>query len=172
MAWKTPRTRTVGEAEAYSGADDLPHPPVVEAGRDVPLTEVFSAPKAAQIAGITGRQLDYWARTDLVRPTVAFPDGSGTRRAYSYRDLLELRMIKNLLDAGITLESVREVFICLRNSFPDDFSSIHLVISGNQVVLCDGDSWMDLVRKGQGVLNVLPLASVKEEIDAALVDLR
>ena len=132
------------------------------------IEQSFSGTKAAQIVGITYRQLDYWARTDLVRPTVADASGSGTRRAYSYRDLLELRMIKNLLDAGIKLESVREVFDYLRAHVQSDIASAHLVISGNQVVLCDGDDWIDLVRKGQGVLNVLPLASVRDEVDAAL----
>jgi DNA-binding transcriptional MerR regulator len=136
------------------------------------IEQSFSGTKAAQIVGITYRQLDYWARTDLVRPTLADASGSGTRRAYSYRDLLELRMIKNLLDAGIKLESVREVFSYLRTHVQDDIASAHLVISGNQVVLCDGDTWIDLVRRGQGVLNVLPLASVKDEVDAALVELR
>ena len=135
------------------------------------IEECFSGTKAAQIVGITYRQLDYWARTDLVRPTVADASGSGTRRQYSYRDLLELRMIKNLLDAGIKLESVREVFTYLRNSMHTDIAAAHLVISGNQVVLCDGDSWIDLVRKGQGVLNVLPLAGVKDEVDARIVEL-
>src|SRR6185312_13369683 len=97
---------------------------------------------------------DYWARTDLVRPSLADASGSGSRRRYSYRDLLELRMIKNLLDAGIRLETVREVF-----------TSANLVISGTNVVLCDGEQLVDAVRKGQGVLNVLPLANVKTEID-------
>ena len=136
------------------------------------IEQSYSGTKAAQIVGITYRQLDYWARTDLVRPTLADASGSGTRRAYSYRDLLELRMIKNLLDAGIKLESVREVFSYLRAHVPEDITSAHLVISGAQVVLCDGDAWIDLVRKGQGVLNVLPLASVKDEVDSAIVELR
>jgi len=69
-----------------------------------------SGTRAAQIVGITYRQLDYWARTDLVRPSIADASGSGSRRRYSYQDLLELRMIKNLLDAGIRLETVRDVF--------------------------------------------------------------
>ncbi len=135
------------------------------------IEQSFSGTKAAQIVGITYRQLDYWARTDLVRPTLADASGSGTRRAYSYRDLLELRMIKNLLDAGIKLENVREVFSYLREHVQVDIAAAHLVISGNTVVLCDGDQWIDLVRKGQGVLNVLPLASVKDEVDSALVEL-
>jgi len=63
----------------------------------------YSGKGAADIVGITYRQLDYWARTDLVRPSVADAQGSGSRRRYSYRDLLELKAIKNLLDAGIQL---------------------------------------------------------------------
>ena len=127
-----------------------------------------SGTRAAQIVGITYRQLDYWARTDLVRPSLADASGSGTRRKYSYRDLLELRMIKNLLDAGIRLETVREVFNNVRTYVGEDITSANLVISGTHVVLCDGDELIDAVRKGQGVLNVLPLANVKTEIDAAM----
>jgi DNA-binding transcriptional MerR regulator len=128
----------------------------------------FSGTKTAQIVGITYRQLDYWARTDLVRPALADAAGSGSRRLYSYRDLLELRIIKNLLDSGIRLESVREAFGYLRAQPDKDIASAHLVISGTQVVMCEGDQLIDVVRRGQGVLNILPLASVKQEIDAAL----
>lgn len=132
----------------------------------------FSGTKAAEIVGITYRQLDYWARTDLVRPSMTDASGSGSRRQYSYRDLLELKVIKNLLDAGIKLESVREVFAYLRDHVTTDITAAHIVINGSQVVLCDGDELIDVVRNGQGVLNVLPLAGVKGEIDAQLVALR
>jgi DNA-binding transcriptional MerR regulator len=127
-----------------------------------------SGTQAAQIVGITYRQLDYWARTDLVRPSLADASGSGSRRRYSYRDLLELRMIKNLLDAGIRLETVRDVFSNVRAYVGEDITSANLVISGTNVVLCDGEQLVDAVRKGQGVLNVLPLANVKTEIDEAM----
>ena len=131
----------------------------------------FSGTKAAQIVGISYRQLDYWARTNLVRPSLADANGSGSRRQYSYRDLLELRMIKGLLGAGIKLESVRDVFDYLRANVTDDIAAANVVISGAQVVLCNGDELIDVVRKGQGVLNVLPMASVKEQLDADLVEL-
>ena len=94
----------------------------------------FSGTQAAKIVGISYRQLDYWARTDLIRPTAADASGSGSRRVYSYRDLLELRVIKNLLDAGIRLESVREVFTYLRNHVDTDIVAAHIVISGQSVV--------------------------------------
>jgi DNA-binding transcriptional MerR regulator len=133
----------------------------------------FSGRKAAEIVGITYRQLDYWARTDLVRPSLADANGSGTRRRYSYRDLLELKVIKNLLDAGIRLESVRDVFAYLREQLGEDVAAAQLVISGNTVVLArTGEELVDAVRRGQGVLNVLPMSGVVEEVDAAIVDLR
>ncbi len=129
----------------------------------------FSGTKAASIVGISYRQLDYWARTDLVSPSLTPAAGSGSRRAYSYRDLLELRVIKSLLDAGIKLESVRQAFRYLRDQLDTDIVSAHLVISGSDVVLCDGEQLIDVMRRaGQGVLNVLPLGGVKTQLDAQI----
>lgn len=128
----------------------------------------YSGKQASEIVGISYRQLDYWARTDLVRPTGADAKGSGSRRVYTYRDLLELRVIKNLLDAGIRLESVREVFAYLRNHVDSDIAAAHIVINGQSVVLCQGDQLIDVMRRGQGVLNVLPLAGVKQDVDRAI----
>ena len=136
-------------------------------------TDGYSGARAAEIVGITYRQLDYWARTDLVRPSLDDAKGSGSRRRYSYRDLLELRVIKSLLDAGIKLESVREVFSYLRDNLGEDVTTANLVIQGNQAVLVrDGGELIDLVQKGQGVLNVLALSGVVHDVDAAIVELR
>ena len=135
--------------------------------------EGFSGHRAAEIVGITYRQLDYWARTDLVRPSLQDASGSGTRRQYSYRDLLELRTIKTLLDAGIKLESVRRVFSYLRDNLGGEVASASLVIQGNRSVLVRTDGELvDLLRAGQGVLNILPLGSVKDDVDARIVELR
>jgi DNA-binding transcriptional MerR regulator len=131
----------------------------------------YSGTQAAKVVGITYRQLDYWARTDLIRPSLTDASGSGSRRRYSYNDLLELRVIKTLLDAGIKLESVRDVFEYLRTHVGGDIAAAHLVISGNSVVLAQGDELIDVLRQGQGVLNVLSLAGVKDDIDTQLVPL-
>jgi DNA-binding transcriptional MerR regulator len=131
----------------------------------------FSGTQAAKVVGITYRQLDYWARTDLIRPSLGDASGSGSRRRYSYKDLLELRVIKTLLDAGIKLESVRDVFGYMREHLDADIASAHLVINGNSVVLAQGNELIDVLRNGQGVLNVLSLAGVKHEVDAQLVPL-
>ena len=133
------------------------------------MDEGFSGTQAAKVVGITYRQLDYWARTDLIRPSLTDASGSGSRRRYSYKDLLELRVIKTLLDAGIKLESVRDVFEYMRQHVDTDIASAHLVINGNSVMLADGNNELiDVLRKGQGVLNVLSLASVKQEVDDQL----
>jgi DNA-binding transcriptional MerR regulator len=132
----------------------------------------YSGQRTAEIVGITYRQLDYWARTDLVRPSLVDAAGSGSRRRYSYRDLLELRVIKSLLDAGIRLETVRDVFAYLRDNLGEDITTANLVIQGSRTVLIRRDEdLIDLVKQGQGVLNILPLAGVKEEVDARIIEL-
>ncbi|HJM22087.1 MAG TPA: MerR family transcriptional regulator [Acidimicrobiales bacterium] len=131
----------------------------------------FSGKRTAELVGITYRQLDYWARTDLIRPSLADAQGSGSRRSYSYQDLLELKVVKTLLDAGIRLEMVRDVFSYLRENLGTDVASANLVINGSSPLLVSGEEIIDLIRQGQGVLNVLPLAGVKQELDDAIVDL-
>ncbi|MBJ31132.1 MAG: MerR family transcriptional regulator [Acidimicrobiaceae bacterium] len=147
----------------------------INPNRELTVAEVeegFPGKKAAEIAGITYRQLDYWARTDLVKPSLARAHGSGSRRSYSYRDLLELRAVKSLLDAGIRLELVRKVFAYLTEHLDEDVTRVNLVIQGASVMVRTGEEEIvDLLRHGQGVLNILPLAGVKEEVDAAIVEL-
>jgi len=133
------------------------------------MTEGYSGTRAADVVGITYRQLDYWARTGLISPSIASAAGSGSRRLYSYRDLLELRVVKSMLDAGIKLEAVRSAFDYLRTQAEVDIASAHLVISGKDVLLCDGDDLIDVMRRGQGVLNVLAIGGLKDDLDAQLV---
>jgi len=128
----------------------------------------FSGTRAAKVVGISYRQLDYWARTDLIRPSLSDAAGSGSRRRYSYNDLLELKAIKKLLDAGIKLEQVRKVFAYLREHVATDIAAAHIVIDGSSVMLCDGDQLVDVLQNGQGVLNVLSLGGVRDELEADL----
>jgi DNA-binding transcriptional MerR regulator len=132
----------------------------------------FSGKRTTEIVGITYRQLDYWARTDLVRPSVADARGSGTRRSYSYTDLLKLKVIKALLDAGLRLETVRKVFSYIEDDLGQDVETANLVIHGNTPVLAkSGEELIDLVQRGQGVLNVLPLAGIRDEVQAKIIEL-
>jgi DNA-binding transcriptional MerR regulator len=135
------------------------------------MDEGFSGKRAAEIVGITYRQLDYWARTDLIRPSLADAQGSGSRRKYSYRNLLELKVVKTLLDAGIKLESVRGAFAYLRENLGEDIASAQLVITGSSAVLVrDGQELIDVVNRtrGQGVLNLLALDDVRSQVDDAI----
>jgi DNA-binding transcriptional MerR regulator len=138
----------------------------------MPLEAGFRGPQVCKIAGITYRQLDYWARTDLLRPSISEARGSGTQRRYSYTDLLELKVIKQLLDAGVSLQSARRAIECLRHNVGGDLASANLVLNGANSVLAWSDGEVvDLLKGGQGVLNmVLPLAGVVEQLDAAITE--
>jgi DNA-binding transcriptional MerR regulator len=133
--------------------------------------EGFRGPQVCAIVGITYRQLDYWARTELLRPSICDAKGSGTQRRYSYRDLLELKVIKRLLDAGISLQSARRALDVLRAS-GEDVTTANLVLHGTQSVLAfTGEEIIDLLKGGQGVLNIVPLSGVVSELAAAIHDL-
>ena len=132
----------------------------------------FSGPEVCRVVGITYRQLDYWARTDLVRPSLADARGSGTQRRYSYRDLVRLKVVKSLLDAGVKLQTARKAIDYLRDDLGEEWATASLVLDGtNSVLARDGEALVDLVRHGQGVLNIVPLGSMVNELDAAIVEL-
>ena len=129
----------------------------------------FRGPQVCSVVGITYRQLDYWARTDLVRPSLHDAKGSGTQRLYSYRDLVELKVVKSLLDAGVSLQTARKAIDYLRDHLGEDLASASLVIEGSSSVLArTGDDIIDLVRNGQGVLNIVPLAGLVESLQASI----
>ncbi len=131
----------------------------------------FSSPETVEIIGVTYRQLDYWTRTGLVASTAQGAEGSGSRRRYSYNDLLELKLIKRLLDEGIALHRVREVFDYLRDELGENVASADLVINGNQSLLVRTDEQiLDALRQGQGAL-YLRMEGLIEEVDAAVREL-
>lgn len=132
----------------------------------------YNSNRAAEIVGITYRQLDYWARSNIVRPSVLDADGSGSRRRYNYSDLLELKVIKTLLDSGIGLRQVRTALEYLSTQLGKDITTANLVIDGSRsIVIKTGDDLIDLLKNGQGVLNVLSLGNVKQNLDARIIEL-
>lgn len=132
----------------------------------------FRGPQVCEIVGITYRQLDYWARTDLVRPEVADARGSGTQRRYSYRDLVRIKVIKNLLDAGVKLQSARAAIEYLREDLGEDWATASLVLAGpDSILVRNGDDLVDVVRRGQGVLNIVSLGQVVDELGEVVVDI-
>src|ERR671910_851056 len=106
----------------------------------------FRGPQACKIVGITYRQLDYWTRTNLVVPTLQEAHGSGTQRLYSFNDLLQLKVVKSLTDAGASLQKVRQAIDYVRNGLEDDWSKLTIVTDGDGVYACTSDAEvMDLL---------------------------
>ena len=137
-------------------------------GRDGAHPTGYSAKLTADVVGITYRQLDYWARTELIAPSLVPAAGSGSRRRYSYHDLVRLKVVKRLLDNGIKLEKVRIIFDYIRNELGEDISSANLVIDGaNAAIVRSHDDLIDALQRGQGVL---PLSNIGREVDAAIVE--
>jgi DNA-binding transcriptional MerR regulator len=136
------------------------------------VVEAFRGPQVCSIVGITYRQLDYWTRTDLIKASVADAKGSGTQRLYSYADLLEIKVIKSLLDSGFDLKKVRTMIGYLRDNLGEDIAAANLVITGgNSVLTQTGEELVDVLRNGQGVLNIVPIGGLQTELDAKITEL-
>ena len=132
----------------------------------------YSGPVVCSVVGISYRQLDYWARTDLLRPSLVDAAGSGTQRRYSYRDLVALKVIKSLLDGGVSLQTARKAIDYLRDHLGEELGTASLVIEGGSTVLArTGDDIIDLVRRGQGVLNIVPLGGLVDSLEASIHEL-
>ena len=133
------------------------------------LAEGYRGMSAATAAGITYRQLDYWARTELVVPTVQSAQGSGSQRLYSFRDILVLKLVKRLLDTGISLQQIRVAVDQLRAEGIDDLAGITLMSDGASVYLCtSSDEVIDLVNRGQGVFGIA-VGAVLREVETTLI---
>lgn len=128
----------------------------------------YRGPTACKVAGITYRQLDYWARTGLVEPSVKAATGSGTQRLYGFHDILVLRVVKRLLDSGVSLQQIRIAVASLRERGVEDLSRITLMSDGASVYECTSDDEViDLVQGGQGVFGIA-LGKVWRELEGSL----
>jgi DNA-binding transcriptional MerR regulator len=128
----------------------------------------YRGPTACSAAGITYRQLDYWARTALVEPSVRAAQGSGSQRLYSFRDILVLKVVKRLLDTGISLQQIRAAVQHLRDRGTDDLAEVTLMSDGVSVYECtSADEVVDLLQGGQGVFGIA-LGRVWREVEGDL----
>ena len=130
----------------------------------------YRGPQACKIVDITYRQLDYWTRTGLVNPSIQAAAGSGTQRLYSFNDLLQLKVIKSLTDAGASLQKVRQAIDYVRDHLADDWAAVTIVADGAGVYACTSDAEViDLLRSGQGVLGaVVAVGKVRDELAGTL----
>ena len=131
----------------------------------------YRGPTACAAAGITYRQLDYWARTGLVEPTVRGAAGSGTQRLYSFRDILVLKVVKRLLDTGVSLQNIRTAVDALRQRGVADLSRITMLSDGTTVYeLTTADEVVDLLQGGQAVF-AIALGRVVRDVEGSLASL-
>jgi len=131
----------------------------------------YRGPTACAAAGITYRQLDYWARTGLVEPSIRMASGSGSHRLYSFRDILVLKIVKRLLDTGVSLQNIRTAVAHVRSRGVDDLTGITLMSDGASVYECTSpDEVVDLVQGGQGVFGIA-LGAVWREVEGSLARL-
>jgi len=151
-----------GAAQGLLFTDDLP-----ELREDTG----YRGPTACSAAGITYRQLDYWARTGLVEPSVRGATGSGTQRLYGFRDILVLKVVKRLLDTGVSLQQIRVAVSHLRERGVEDLAQITLMSDGASVYECtSADEVIDLVQGGQGVFGIA-VGRVWREVEGVLAAL-
>jgi DNA-binding transcriptional MerR regulator len=131
----------------------------------------YRGPTACAAAGITYRQLDYWARTGLVEPSVRPASGSGTQRLYGFRDILVLKVVKRLLDTGISLQHVRAAIAVLRDWGTEDLAKVTLMSDGATVYdLTSAEEVYDLLQGGQGVF-AIALGRIWQEVEGSLAEL-
>jgi DNA-binding transcriptional MerR regulator len=140
-----------------------------QADAAAPAAEMgYRGPTACSAAGITYRQLDYWARTGLVEPSVRAAHGSGSQRLYSFRDILVLKVVKRLLDTGISLQQIRAAVRHLRDRGTADLAQVTLMSDGVSVYECTStDEVVDLLQGGQGVFGIA-LGRVWREVEGDL----
>jgi len=123
---------------------------------------------ACSAAGITYRQLDYWARTGLVEPGIRTASGSGTQRLYGFSDILVLKIVKRLLDAGVSLQNIRTAVDHLRSRGVTDLERITLMSDGASIYECSSpDEIIDLLQGGQGVFGIA-VGKVWHEVEGSL----
>ena len=156
-------SRPAGEQQLLFGDDGAPDLADEDLG--------YRGPTACNAAGITYRQLDYWARTHLVEPSIRPASGSGTQRLYGFRDILVLKVVKRLLDTGISLQQIRAAVEHLRERGSTDLAQVTLMSDGVSVYECTSpDEVVDLLQGGQGVFGIA-LGRVWREVEGTLAEL-
>ena len=135
------------------------------------VDEGFRGPQVCKFVGITYRQLDYWARTGLVEPSVKPAVGSGSQRQYSFTDVVHLKIIKNLLDAGVSLQQTRKAVDYLRTELKQPLEQVTIISDGKSIYACKSkDEVIDLLARGQGVFGIA-VGKVYEELQGSVADL-
>ncbi len=132
----------------------------------------YSSKQVVKIVGITYRQLDHWDRIGFIKPSAKKAKGCGSRRQYSYQDLLRFKVAKRLLDNGVNFHMVIKVFEYMEKELGDNIVTANLVIDGDQVYYeRDPQNIFDLIQRGQGVLNLVGIPAINSQLEAEVIAL-
>lgn len=136
-------------------------------GRDVTIRG-YRGTVASQVAGITYRQLDYWARKRIVVPSITPSSGSGTRRLYSFDDVVILAVSKRLLDIGVNLQNATSAIEFLIAQPPERLRHLTILCDGQHVEECsDGEQIAQALQDGDAVFCV-SVGALWTRVEAAL----
>lgn len=165
----SPPFKTVGGPKVTDPSGREEQPALFETASDALSDEIgYRGPVVCRAAGITYRQLDYWARTGLISPSIRQAQGSGSQRLYSFRDILVLKIVKRLLDTGVSLHNIRAAVEHLRDRGVNDLAQVTLMSDGSSVYECTSEQEViDLVKGGHGVFGIA-VGKVWHEIEGTL----
>lgn len=135
------------------------------------MVDGFTGPKVCAIVGLTYRQLDYWARTDLIRPSIQDADGRSSTRLYSRRDLMALIVIRKLLDAGVTLQNARKGIEVIREWDGEYGDSCLVLRDDGMCIASSATRIIDMLKAGRAVFNILPLTGIADELNERIAGL-
>ena len=130
----------------------------------------YRAPQVCGLVGITYRQLDYWARTGLIKPSIQIAQGSGTQRRYSFADIVQLKVVKRLFDAGMSVMKIRSAMEILRDQLESNnpLNDVTLLSNGTTIFAAhSADEVVDVFQRGQGVFGIA-IGPVQEELEGEI----
>ena len=129
----------------------------------------FTTQQAARFSQLTLRQVNYFDTTKLLSPSMQIAKGKGSRRLYSFRDVVALRLIAKLRSQGLSLQSVRKAIAYLRNLGQDDLSRVVFAINGDDVVLVEPDRLaVSLVEQPGQLCFLIGIGGITQEVEAAI----
>ena len=137
------------------------------------MQQGYTGPEVCKITGISYRQLDHWTSTSLINASIRNIKGSGFHRLYSFNDIVLVKLVNKLRDAGISLQKIR---VALENvskllGKKKNVTDVSIFSDGSSIyILTENDQMIDLLRKGQAVFGI-SLGPVQTETEAEVFSL-
>jgi DNA-binding transcriptional MerR regulator len=133
----------------------------------VKATDSFSTGDAVRITGVSFRNIDYWARTKFIVPSIAEAQGTGTERKYSFSDLLALRVARELREAGVSTQSLRRVveFLRTKKGLTQPLAECRLIVTGTDVQVASSPEKIMSVLRTPGQTSFAFVFDLRRTVD-------